>query len=178
MSASMVCGTQGRRDVPGETRSHRSCRTRSCGWCSPTQSLRPSVATRHLCAPRDRRRLPHGPKLPPPWPSARRRARLGAVFGPKVMSASCGNSDRREWGRPRRGISMPSTSPPPDAEASRCGGNGTGAHHLVFSEKGSLALVQNWLANIEGINDGSISVVDLERMETIWQIDTLGLGTV
>lgn len=47
-----------------------------------------------------------------------------------------------------------------------------GAHHLVFSEDGSLALVQNGLANVEGINDGSISVVDLDRMETIRQIDT------
>lgn len=47
-----------------------------------------------------------------------------------------------------------------------------GAHHLAFSEDGRLALVQNGLANIEGINDGSISVVDLELMKTIDSIDT------
>ncbi|WP_349369066.1 hypothetical protein [Salinarimonas sp.] len=47
-----------------------------------------------------------------------------------------------------------------------------GAHHLVFSPDKSRAYVQNSLLNIEGMNDGSISVVDLETGETIDSIDT------
>ncbi len=47
-----------------------------------------------------------------------------------------------------------------------------GAHHLVFSEDGSRAYVQNSLLNIEGMNDGSISVIDLETGEKTGSIDT------
>lgn len=47
-----------------------------------------------------------------------------------------------------------------------------GAHHLVFSPDGSRAYVQNSLLNIEGMNDGSISVIDLETGEKIDSIDT------
>ncbi len=47
-----------------------------------------------------------------------------------------------------------------------------GAHHLVFSEDGSRAYVQNSLLNLEGMNDGSISVIDLETGEQIDSIDT------
>lgn len=47
-----------------------------------------------------------------------------------------------------------------------------GAHHLVFSPDGTRAYVQNGLANIEGINDGSISVIDLETGTTVDSIDT------
>ena len=47
-----------------------------------------------------------------------------------------------------------------------------GAHHLVFSPDGKLAYVQNSLLNIEGMNDGSISVVDLETGKKIDSIDT------
>lgn len=47
-----------------------------------------------------------------------------------------------------------------------------GAHHLVFSHDGSRAYVQNSLLNIEGMNDGSISVIDLETGEKIDSIDT------
>ena len=47
-----------------------------------------------------------------------------------------------------------------------------GAHHLAFSDDGRLAFVQNGLANIEGINDGSISVVELATMEKVGSIDT------
>ncbi len=47
-----------------------------------------------------------------------------------------------------------------------------GAHHLVFSPDGTRAYVQNGLANIEGINDGSISVIDLETGEKTGSIDT------
>lgn len=47
-----------------------------------------------------------------------------------------------------------------------------GAHHLVFSSDGSRAYVQNSLLNIEGMNDGSISVIDLETGKKIDSIDT------
>jgi hypothetical protein len=47
-----------------------------------------------------------------------------------------------------------------------------GAHHMVFSEDGRLGVVQNGLANIEGVNDGSLTVVDLETFEQVATIDT------
>lgn len=47
-----------------------------------------------------------------------------------------------------------------------------GAHHLVFSADGSRAYVQNSLLNIEEMNDGSISVIDLKSGEKIDSIDT------
>jgi len=47
-----------------------------------------------------------------------------------------------------------------------------GAHHLVFSTDGSRAYVQNSLLNLEGLNDGSISVIDLETGEKTGSIDT------
>lgn len=47
-----------------------------------------------------------------------------------------------------------------------------GAHHMVFSEDGSRAYVQNSLLNIEGMNHGSISVIDLETGERVDSIDT------
>ena len=37
---------------------------------------------------------------------------------------------------------------------------------------GLLAYVQNGLMNLEGINDGSITLVDLENMEAVGSIDT------
>lgn len=47
-----------------------------------------------------------------------------------------------------------------------------GAHHLVFSPDGSRAYVQNSLLNIKGMNDGSISVINLRTGEKIDSIDT------
>jgi len=47
-----------------------------------------------------------------------------------------------------------------------------GAHHLVFSPDGRRAYVQNGLANIAGLNDGSISVIDLQTGDTVDSIDT------
>ena len=47
-----------------------------------------------------------------------------------------------------------------------------GAHHLVFSPDGNRAYVQNSLINIPGMNDGSISVIDLVKGEKIGSIDT------
>lgn len=48
-----------------------------------------------------------------------------------------------------------------------------GAHHMVFTPDYSHAFVQNSLLNLPDINDGSISVVDLERGVLVRSIDTL-----
>ncbi|MBE0532049.1 MAG: YncE family protein [Rhodospirillales bacterium] len=48
-----------------------------------------------------------------------------------------------------------------------------GAHHLVFSPDGNRAYVQNSLINIPGMNDGSISVIDLVAGKKLASIDTL-----
>jgi DNA-binding beta-propeller fold protein YncE len=48
-----------------------------------------------------------------------------------------------------------------------------GAHHMAFSQDGRLVFVQNSLLNLEGMSDGSISVIDLEKGEKIDSIDTL-----
>jgi DNA-binding beta-propeller fold protein YncE len=48
-----------------------------------------------------------------------------------------------------------------------------GAHHVAFSPDKRYAFVQNNLLNLPGLSDGSISVVDLEKGETIASIDTL-----
>jgi DNA-binding beta-propeller fold protein YncE len=47
-----------------------------------------------------------------------------------------------------------------------------GAHHMVFSPDGSRAYVQNSLLNIPGMNDGSISVIDLAAGEKTDSIET------
>lgn len=48
-----------------------------------------------------------------------------------------------------------------------------GSHHLVLSPDEHYAFVQNSLLNLPEMSDGSISVVDLKKGETIAQIDTL-----
>ncbi|KPK28721.1 MAG: hypothetical protein AMJ61_01440 [Desulfobacterales bacterium SG8_35_2] len=48
-----------------------------------------------------------------------------------------------------------------------------GAHHVVFSPDKRYAFVQNNLLNLPGLSDGSISVIDLEKGESIASIDTL-----
>jgi DNA-binding beta-propeller fold protein YncE len=48
-----------------------------------------------------------------------------------------------------------------------------GAHHVAFSPDKRYAFVQNNLLNLPGLSDGSISVVDLEKGETVASIDTL-----
>ncbi len=48
-----------------------------------------------------------------------------------------------------------------------------GSHHLVFSPDGRYAFVQNSFLNLPEMRDGSISVVDLKKGETIAQINTL-----
>lgn len=48
-----------------------------------------------------------------------------------------------------------------------------GAHHIVFSPDKRYAFVQNNLLSLPGLSDGSISVVDMEKGESIASIDTL-----
>jgi DNA-binding beta-propeller fold protein YncE len=48
-----------------------------------------------------------------------------------------------------------------------------GAHHVAFSPDKRYAFVQNNLLNLPGLSDGSISVVDLEKGETVASINTL-----
>lgn len=48
-----------------------------------------------------------------------------------------------------------------------------GAHHVVFSPDEKYAFVQNSLLNLPNMSDGSITVIDLQKMEKISNIDTL-----
>ncbi len=48
-----------------------------------------------------------------------------------------------------------------------------GAHHVVFSPDEKYAFVQNSFLNLPNMDDGSISVVDLQKMEKVKSIDTL-----
>lgn len=47
-----------------------------------------------------------------------------------------------------------------------------GAHHIASSPDGRLACVQNRLIYVEGINDGSTTLVNLENLEAVGSIDT------
>ncbi|MEY3807784.1 MAG: hypothetical protein RI893_760 [Pseudomonadota bacterium] len=48
-----------------------------------------------------------------------------------------------------------------------------GAHHLVFSPDEKYAFVQNNFLNLPQMDDGSITVIDLQKMEKKTSIDTL-----
>ena len=48
-----------------------------------------------------------------------------------------------------------------------------GAHHLVLSPDEHYLFVQNSLLNLEGMSDGSITVIDLTKGEVVGSIDTL-----
>lgn len=48
-----------------------------------------------------------------------------------------------------------------------------GAHHVVFSSDEKYGFVQNNLLNLPGLNDGSISVIDMLKGESMASIDTL-----
>lgn len=48
-----------------------------------------------------------------------------------------------------------------------------GAHHVVISPDERFAIVQNNFLNLPEMNDGSISVIDLQKMEKIASINTL-----
>ena len=47
-----------------------------------------------------------------------------------------------------------------------------GSHHVAITKNEEFAYVQNGLLNIPGINDGSITVVDLKNLKVIDTIDT------
>jgi hypothetical protein len=47
-----------------------------------------------------------------------------------------------------------------------------GAHHVAFTIDGRYAFVQNSFINLPGMNDGSISVVDMSTREVIDTINT------
>ena len=48
-----------------------------------------------------------------------------------------------------------------------------GAHHVGFTKDFGLAFVQNTLLNLPGMSDGSITVIDLEKQETVATIEIL-----
>ena len=48
-----------------------------------------------------------------------------------------------------------------------------GAHHVAYTTDGKYAFVQNSFINLPGMNDGSISVIDLEAREVVDSWDTL-----
>jgi len=48
-----------------------------------------------------------------------------------------------------------------------------GAHHLVLSPDERYLFVQNSLLNLDGMSDGSITVIDVAKQEVISSIDTL-----
>ena len=48
-----------------------------------------------------------------------------------------------------------------------------GAHHFAITADERYAIVQNALINMPGMNDGSLTVVDLRAEEVVGQIDTL-----
>lgn len=48
-----------------------------------------------------------------------------------------------------------------------------GAHHVVFSPDEKYAFVENNFLNLPDMNDGSITVIDLQKMATKTSIDTL-----
>ncbi|MGJ8571610.1 MAG: YncE family protein [Hoeflea sp.] len=50
---------------------------------------------------------------------------------------------------------------------------GGGAHHVGFTRDGKYAFVQNSFLNLEGMRDGSVTVVDLAGGEVIASMDTL-----
>ena len=48
-----------------------------------------------------------------------------------------------------------------------------GAHHMALSPDEGYLFVQNSFLNLEGMSDGSISVIDLQKGEVVGNIDTL-----
>ena len=51
-----------------------------------------------------------------------------------------------------------------------------GAHHLVFSPDEKYLFVQNSLLNLPGMDDGSITVIDVAQGKAIHSINTLKDG--
>jgi DNA-binding beta-propeller fold protein YncE len=50
---------------------------------------------------------------------------------------------------------------------------GAGAHHVSFSPDERLAFVQNNLLGLQGMDDGSVTVIDLVKGEVVASMDTL-----
>jgi DNA-binding beta-propeller fold protein YncE len=50
---------------------------------------------------------------------------------------------------------------------------GEGAHHVAYTKDGRFAYVQNSLLNLPGMNDGSITLIDLNKGEAVDSINTL-----
>jgi DNA-binding beta-propeller fold protein YncE len=50
---------------------------------------------------------------------------------------------------------------------------GNGAHHVAFSPDERLAFVQNNLLGLPGMDDGSVTVIDMEKKEVVKSMDTL-----
>ena len=50
---------------------------------------------------------------------------------------------------------------------------GMGAHHVGITKDEKFAFVQNALLDLPGLNDGAVTVVDLEKQEVIGSMDTL-----
>jgi DNA-binding beta-propeller fold protein YncE len=50
---------------------------------------------------------------------------------------------------------------------------GNGAHHVAFSPDGRLAFVQNNFLGLPGMDDGSVSVIDIEKEKVIKSMNTL-----
>jgi DNA-binding beta-propeller fold protein YncE len=48
-----------------------------------------------------------------------------------------------------------------------------GAHHVAYTKDGRFAYVQNSLLNLPSMNDGSITLVDLNKGEVVDSINTL-----
>ena len=48
-----------------------------------------------------------------------------------------------------------------------------GAHHIAFTKDGQYAFVQNSFINLPGMNDGSVSIVDMQKREVIGSMDSL-----
>lgn len=48
-----------------------------------------------------------------------------------------------------------------------------GAHHVAFTRDWKYAFVQNALLNLPGMDDGAITVIDLEKQEVVASMDTL-----
>ncbi len=50
---------------------------------------------------------------------------------------------------------------------------GNGAHHVAFSPDERLAFVQNNFLGLPGMDDGSVTVIDLEKEKVVKSMDTL-----
>ena len=64
-------------------------------------------------------------------------------------------------------------SAPQDPRVLRAIPAAPGAHHLVFSPDERYLFVQNSLLNLQGMSDGSITVIDLAKGEPVASVDTL-----